>query len=74
MLSTILYKKDIEEHGLKLLNCKFVPIQKQYFLLCEDCFWMASTLPNSFDYPLGHYKKCPICKNKVDRFQISNFH
>jgi hypothetical protein len=74
MLSTILYKKDIEEHSLKLLKCKFVPIQKQYFLLCEGCFWMASTLPNSIDYPLGHYKKCPICKNKVDRFQISNFY
>lgn len=74
MSSTILYKKDIEEHSLKLLNCKFVPIQKRYFLLCEGCFWMASTLPNSLDYPLGHYKKCPICKNKVYRFQISNFY
>ncbi len=74
MLSTILYKKDIEKHNQKFIYCKFVPIQKKYFLLCEDCFWMASTLSNLLDYPLTHYKKCPICKNKVDRFQIPNLY
>ena len=42
MLSTILYKKDIEKHNQKFIYCKFVPIQKKYFLLCEDCLWMAS--------------------------------
>jgi hypothetical protein len=31
---------------------------------------MASTLPYSIEHPLNRYKKCPICKNKLDRFQI----
>ena len=46
--------------------------KKNYFLICGGCFWMASTLPRSLDHPLIHYKKCPICKNKLDNFQIPN--
>ena len=47
-------------------------LQKKYFLICGGCFWMASTLPRSLDYPMIRYKKCPICKNKLDNFQIPN--
>ena len=46
--------------------------QQNYFLICESCFWMASTL-NYFrlnNISLTIYKECPICKNKTDRFAI----
>ena len=70
MLSTVLYKKDIEKNNQNLKYYKFISLQKKYFLLCGDCFWMASTLPHPIEHPLVRYKKCPICKNKLDRFQI----
>ena len=46
--------------------------QQNYFLICESCFWMASTL-NQFT--LNNilptiYKECPVCENKLDRFSI----
>jgi hypothetical protein len=70
MLSNILYKKNIEKNSQKLKYYKHISLQKKYFLFCGDCYWMASTLPYSIDHPLNRYKKCPICKNKLDRFQI----
>jgi rubrerythrin len=70
MLSSIYYSKHIEKHNQKIKYNKLSPIQKKYFLLCEDCFWMASTLRHTFDYPLNRYRKCPICKNKVEIFPI----
>jgi hypothetical protein len=74
MLSTILYKKDIVKNNQNLINYKFISFQKKYFLLCGDCFWMASTLPHQIENPLVRYKICPICKNKLDRFQIPNLY
>ena len=46
--------------------------QQNYFLICESCFWMASTLNH---FKLNNilptiYKECPICENKIDRFSI----
>ena len=70
MLYTILYKKDIENNNQYLKYYKIISLQKKYFLLCGDCYWMASTLPHPIEHPLIRYKKCPICKNKLDRFQI----
>ena len=70
MLSNILYNKDIERHNQKIKYNKLSPIQKKYFLLCEGCFWMASTLRHTLDYSLNRYRKCPICKNKVEIFPI----
>jgi hypothetical protein len=74
MLATILYKKDIEKYNQNLKYYKFISMQKKYFLLCGDCYWMASTLPHSIEHPLIRYKKCPICKNKLDRFLIPNLY
>ena len=74
MLSTILYKKDIEKHNQKLKYNRLSPIQKKYFLLCENCFWMASIFRYTLNYPLNSYKRCPICKNKVDIFPIPNLY
>lgn len=70
MSYTIFYDKDVEKYKQKLKYYKLTSIQKKYFLICEDCFWMASTLPHPLDYPLLRYKKCPICKNNVDNFTI----
>jgi hypothetical protein len=74
MLSTILYKKDTVKNSQNIINYKFISLQKKYFLLCGDCYWMASTLPHPIEHPLVRYKKCPICKNKLDRFQIPNLY
>jgi hypothetical protein len=74
MLSTILYKKVIEKNNQNVKYYKLISLQKKYFLLCGDCFWMASTLPHPTEHPLVRYKKCPICKNKLDRFQIPNLY
>ncbi len=74
MLSTILHNNDIEKHNQKFKYNRLPPIQKKYFLLCEDCFWMASTLRHTLDYPLNRYRKCPICKNRVDIFPIPNLY
>lgn len=49
--------------------------QKQnYFLICESCFWMASTLSHLKvnDNSPAIYKECPICESKIDGFSISN--
>jgi rubrerythrin len=46
--------------------------QQNYFLICESCFWMASTL-NYFklnNISPTIYKECPICENNIDRFSI----
>ena len=74
MLSIILDNKDIEKNNQNLKYDNKYRIQKKYFLICGGCFWMASTLPRSLDHPLIHYKKCPICKNKLDNFQIPNLY
>jgi rubrerythrin len=71
-VSIILNNKDIEKYGQNFNYDKKYSLQKKYFLICGGCFWMASTLPPSLDYPLIRYKKCPICKNNVDNFQIPN--
>ena len=74
MLSTIFYNMEVEKQNQKLKYYKFISLQKKYFLLCEDCFWMASTLPHPLDYPLLRYKKCPICKNNIGTFPIPNLY
>ena len=74
MLSIILDNKDIEKNNQNFKYIKNSQLQKKYFLICEDCFWMAPTLPRSLDCPMIRYKKCPICKNKVDDFQIPNLY
>ena len=74
MLSIILDNKDIEKNNQNLKYENKYRLQKKYFLICEDCFWMASTLPRSLDFRLIRYKKCPICKNRVDNFQIPNLY
>ncbi len=47
--------------------------QKQnYFLICQSCFWMASTLSHlklNNNSP-AFYKECQICESKIDEFSI----
>ena len=74
MLSIILDNKDIERYNQNFKYDNKFRLQKKYFLICEGCYWMASTLPSSLGYPMIRYKKCPICKNRVDNFQIPNLY
>lgn len=68
--ATIDYKKYIEKYfkndKYNILNFN----QKKYFLICESCFWMASTLPSIRHMDRLRHKKCPVCKNNVNRFLI----
>jgi hypothetical protein len=67
------HKKKVEEKQKYLENDNTViALQKKYFLLCGNCFWMASTLPHLLDEYLFCYRKCLICKNELDRFLICN--
>jgi hypothetical protein len=71
MSTTIIsYKKYIERNfkndKYNILNFN----HKKHFLLCENCFWMTSTLPYPLDHPLNRYRKCPMCKNNLDTFSI----
>lgn len=44
--------------------------QTKYFLMCCNCYWMASTLYHSLEEPLIDHKHCPICNNEITRFSI----
>ena len=46
--------------------------EENYFLICEGCFWMASTLSHikSNNILPTIYKECPVCESKIDRFSI----
>lgn len=67
-------KKIIIRHKNSKHNDRAViSIQRKYFLLCESCFWMASTLPLiSADrfYAPELFKNCPMCNSNLDRFSI----
>ncbi len=67
-ITTIYYKKHLEKY-VKYNNILKLN-QKKYFLLCENCFWMASTISTLKDIRLIRYKKSPVCISKVNRFLI----
>ena len=75
---TIKYKKDTAEnyyHRKSNYNNKENSNKRKYFLLCANCFWMASTfLVNSIDIPPTYYKKCPKCNHSLDKFPIPNIY
>ncbi len=64
------YKKHAEKLSKKVKNNISVLKQKRHFLICQNCFWMASALPDLSDRCLITYKKCPICVCNIDRFLI----
>ena len=68
--TTIFYNNYVERH---YKNHKYTIIdfnQKRYFLLCKNCFWMATTLPTFSNVQKIQYKKCPLCVTDTDRFLI----
>lgn len=68
--TNISYKKYVEKY---FKNDKYNVLnfnQKKYFLICENCFWMASTIPSIKDISRLWHTKCPLCINKVYRFLI----
>lgn len=73
MSSTTLFKEKgvmVEEHSTNLKYDLPNYREKKYFLICDSCFWMASTLPYLPDICLIRYKKCPLCLDAVFRFLI----
>jgi hypothetical protein len=67
-------KKIIIRHkGSKHNDRAVLSIQRKYFLLCESCLWMASTLPifsSDRFYATELFKNCPMCNSNLDRFSI----
>ncbi len=41
-----------------------------HFLICENCYWTASTFHPASDKQLNRYKNCPICKSGLNSFSI----
>jgi hypothetical protein len=70
--ASIDYKKYIEKY---YKNDKYnqLNFRQKYFLICENCFWMASTIPAINDISRIRHKKCPICVSKVNRFLICDY-
>jgi len=76
---TIQYDKNIKEFTVVEYTQNLTydtPIQNQQkcFLMCNSCFWMASTLQHYHHHSSNNHftisKECPICENKIDRFSI----
>jgi|tagenome__1003787_1003787.scaffolds.fasta_scaffold20900564_4 hypothetical protein len=74
MSSTAIFYKNqhVERRVINLKYDIFDFTQKKYFLLCKNCFWMASTIPAIKGISRMRYKKCPLCVNDTDRFLICN--
>ena len=71
MPCTVFYDKEVEEYYKNIKYSRCSSFRKKYFVICDNCFWMASTLSHPLEFPLKRYKKCPLCKN-IDQFQIPN--
>ena len=56
-------------HNIKHHRHNLTP-QPEHFLICESCYWTASTFHPASENQLNHYKKCPICKNGLNIFSI----
>jgi len=62
--------KKIEEYYTTLKNNLLNIQQKKYFLICESCLWMASTIHSIKDISRLRHKKCPLCESRLNRFLI----
>jgi hypothetical protein len=65
-----LYKKNLEKNIKKLKYNRLTFTKKKHFLMCENCFWMVSTLPDSSHRHDIQYTRCPICAHGVYKFLV----
>jgi hypothetical protein len=42
--------------------------QKRLFVICDDCFWVASALGTRYSNPVA----CPLCGRPLSSLRISN--
>ncbi len=71
---SIAYQKENKEKRYQKHRYSTVDLMRQnYFLLCDNCFWMASTMPALSSACLNRYKKCPVCVNMINRFLICSY-
>ena len=64
------YKKNIEKNTKKFRYNRLIFNKKKHFLICENCFWMVSTLPDSVYRNDMKYTRCPVCAHGVYEFPI----
>lgn len=69
-VSTTYYNETKKKYSQKVKRDVRDLMRHNYFLLCNNCLWMASMLSNFPSKYLGDYKHCPICFNKMNRFLI----
>jgi hypothetical protein len=73
MSSTAIFFSNHVERTLKKHKYAVIDFtQQRYFLICKNCYWMATTLPTFSDILQIRYKKCPLCVTDTDRFLICN--
>lgn len=70
MSSTIFLHKKYVEKYFKSDRYGILAFNQKNFLICESCFWMASTIPSIKDMDRLRHKKCPLCESKLNRFLI----
>ncbi len=73
MSSLFLHKKKLEENRQEPIYSNRLYFRKlRYFLICPNCFWMASTLSGSPYKHNTHLKQCPVCNDRIYMFLIDN--
>ena len=46
-------------------------INKRRFLVCDNCYWCLSYLPDLENDPIEYFNKCPKCNEKIKAMFIS---
>ena len=73
MSSLSLHKRKLEDNRQeRIYNNRLYFRKLRYFLICQNCFWMASALsvlPYEHD---AYLKKCPVCNDRINMFLIDN--
>lgn len=73
-MSIIYYNETEENYSQKIDGNAAAAVDltgHSYFLLCNDCLWMASMLSIFSSQYLDRCQDCPICYSRINRFAIS---
>jgi transcription initiation factor IIE alpha subunit len=46
-------------------------INKRRFLVCDNCYWCLSYLPDLENDPIKYFNKCPKCNEEIKAMFIS---
>ena len=46
-------------------------VDKRHLLICNNCYWCLSYLPDLENNRIQHFRKCPKCHQNLRRMYIS---